>query len=110
MGGGPRWPGRDVGVQYVLRGIYLSPMGLALTLKRLRKVQGLTQQALAVKAGISLGYLSRLEVGTHDPRLSMLRKLAKALGVPVSALLDAPAAPQRPRKGRGRWRGWTGTR
>lgn len=56
-------------------------------LKRLRKARGLTQQALAVKAGISLGYLSRLEVGTHDPRLSMLRKLAKALSVPVEDLL-----------------------
>lgn len=57
------------------------------TLKRLRRDRGLTQQALAVKAGVSLGYLSRLEVGMHDPRLSTLRKLAKALGVPVTEML-----------------------
>jgi len=58
------------------------------TLKRLRRRRGLTQQALAVKAGVSLGYLSRLEVGMHDPRLSTLRKLAKALGVKVARLLE----------------------
>jgi XRE family transcriptional regulator, fatty acid utilization regulator len=57
------------------------------TLKRLRRQRGLTQQALAVKAGVSLGYLSRLEVDMHDPRLSTLRKLAKALGVPVAELV-----------------------
>lgn len=32
-------------------------------------------------------YLARLEVGMHDPRVSTLRKLAKALGVPVADLL-----------------------
>jgi transcriptional regulator with XRE-family HTH domain len=32
-----------------------------------------------VKAGVSLGYIARLEIGKHDPRLSTLRKLAKAL-------------------------------
>lgn len=63
-------------------------MDLADRLKRLRKARGLTQQALAVKAGISLGYLSRLEVGTHDPRLTTLRKLARALGVKMTELLS----------------------
>ena len=58
------------------------------TIKRLRRERGLTQQQLAVKAGVSLGYLSRLEVDMHDPRLSTLRKLAKALGVPVTELLE----------------------
>ena len=40
-----------------------------------------------MKAEVSLGCLSRLEVGMHDPRLSTLRKLAKALGVPLAELL-----------------------
>jgi transcriptional regulator with XRE-family HTH domain len=60
---------------------------LATTIKRLRKRRGLTQQALAVRAGLTLGYIARLEIGMHDPRLSTLRKLAKALGVPVAGLL-----------------------
>jgi transcriptional regulator with XRE-family HTH domain len=55
---------------------------MATTLKRLRRQRGLTQQGLAVKAGVSLGYIARLEIGMHDPRLSTLRKLAKALRVP----------------------------
>jgi len=43
---------------------------------------------LARKVGLSLGYIGRLEMGRHDPPVSTLRKLAKALGVPVAALLE----------------------
>ena len=57
-------------------------------LKKLRLSRGLTQEALAKKAGISRAYLARLEMGLHDPHLSRLRKLAKALGVKVSTLVD----------------------
>jgi transcriptional regulator with XRE-family HTH domain len=57
-------------------------------LKRIREARGLTQEALARKAGISRPYLARLEMGRHDPHLSRLRKLAKALGVPVGELLE----------------------
>jgi len=47
----------------------------------------MTQEVLAEKIGVSRGYLSRLEMGRHDPPLSKLRKLAKALKVPVEELL-----------------------
>jgi transcriptional regulator with XRE-family HTH domain len=57
-------------------------------LKRLRERAGLTQEAVAKRAGVSRAYLARLEMGRHDPPLSRLRKLAKALGVPVAALLE----------------------
>lgn len=60
---------------------------LATTIKRLRKRRGLTQQQLAVAAGLTLGYLARLEIGYHDPRLTTLKKLAKALRVPITQLL-----------------------
>jgi transcriptional regulator with XRE-family HTH domain len=56
--------------------------------KRLRKKAGLSQAALAFKAKLSPGYLARLEVGRHDPTLTTLKKLAKALGVPVTELLE----------------------
>ena len=56
-------------------------------LKQLRERRKLTQQALAKKAGVSRAYLARLEMGRHDPPLSRLRSLAKALGVPVTELL-----------------------
>jgi transcriptional regulator with XRE-family HTH domain len=47
----------------------------------------MTQEALAEKAGVSRAYLSRLEMGRHDPPLSRLRKLAKVLKVPIEKLL-----------------------
>ena len=47
----------------------------------------MTQEALAIKAHVSRAYLSRLEMGRHDPPLSLLRRLAKALRVPVAELL-----------------------
>ena len=42
-------------------------------LKKIRESRGLTQDALARKAGISRAYLARLEMGRHDPHLSRLR-------------------------------------
>jgi transcriptional regulator with XRE-family HTH domain len=50
--------------------------------------RGLSQHALAVKARISRGYLARLEAAAQDPTLGVLERLAKALGVPVTALLE----------------------
>jgi len=47
----------------------------------------MTQEALAEKAGVSRAYLSRLEMGRHDPPLSRLRTLAKVLKVPIEKLL-----------------------
>ncbi len=63
-------------------------MKLPMKLKRLRAEKGLTQQQLASLAKVSLGYVARLETGHYDPKLSTLRKLAKALGVPVTVLLE----------------------
>jgi transcriptional regulator with XRE-family HTH domain len=57
-------------------------------LKALRQQRGWTQPVLARKAGVSAGYLARLETQRHDPKLSTLVKLAKALGVPVTELLE----------------------
>jgi transcriptional regulator with XRE-family HTH domain len=57
-------------------------------LKGLRKRRDLTQEHLAQKAGISRTYLARIELGQHDPTLSVLEKLARALGVPVTKLLE----------------------
>ena len=66
----------------------MSPKRFAMRLKQMREARGLTQDALAKKVGVSRAYLARLEMGRHDPPLSRLRKLAKALGVPVGTLLE----------------------
>jgi transcriptional regulator with XRE-family HTH domain len=65
----------------------MPPERFAMRLRTLRLKKGLTQDALAKKIGVSRGYLARLEMGRHDPPLSRLRTLAKALGVPVAELL-----------------------
>ena len=57
-------------------------------LKQFRAVRGMTQEALAKKAGISRVYIARLETGKQDPTLSTLVKLAKALKVKVAELLE----------------------
>ncbi len=61
---------------------------LRMTIKRLRAKHGLTQQALARKAGVTREYIARLETGQHDPALSTLTKLAKALKVKMTELLE----------------------
>ena len=60
---------------------------LAKRIKALREQRGLTQEALAAKAGVSRGYLARLEIGRHDPTVGTVEKLAKALRVKVTDLL-----------------------
>ncbi len=57
-------------------------------IKKIRAQRGLSQEELADKAGVSRQYLSRLEIGRHDPSLSTLVKLAKALKVMVGKLLE----------------------
>ena len=59
-----------------------------MALKSLRAQRGWSQAALAAKAGISPEYLARLELGQQEPTLGTLVKLAKALRVKVSALIE----------------------
>jgi XRE family aerobic/anaerobic benzoate catabolism transcriptional regulator len=59
--------------------------------RKLREAKGLSQVALAKKARVSQPYLSQLEAGTRgskSPGVVILQRLAKALGVPVTALLE----------------------
>ncbi len=64
--------------------------------KARREALGLTIRRLAVKSGISPSTISDIERGTKSPTVSTLSILAKALGVPISALVEAaPAAPRR---------------
>lgn len=61
-------------------------------LQRLRTHRGLTQEQLAVTAGLSRAFLTRLELGQHDPSLSTLVRVAKALRVSVTELLGESAS------------------
>ena len=58
------------------------------TIKRLRDAKGWTQQELADRAKVTDAYITQLETGVRtNPSLAVLKRLAKALGVPVAELL-----------------------
>jgi transcriptional regulator with XRE-family HTH domain len=59
-------------------------------LKRLRQQRETTLTALAEQTGISASTLSRLEAGLRRPTLEQLLPLARAYGVTLDELVDAP--------------------
>jgi XRE family transcriptional regulator of biofilm formation len=62
---------------------------LSTVIKRLREEKGLTPEELATRAGVTRPYVSMIESGERkSPSLPVLKRLAKALGVPVTALLE----------------------
>ena len=65
-------------------------------LKRIRAEKGLSQLALAKRARVAQAYISEMEAGRkRNPGIATLRKLAKALGVPVTELLEEGDARKR---------------
>jgi transcriptional regulator with XRE-family HTH domain len=72
---------------------------LAWNLRLLRTAKGLSQERLAVDAGVARAWVSQLERKKGNTSLDMLDRLAKALEVPVVALLAEPepgVAPPQP--------------
>jgi transcriptional regulator with XRE-family HTH domain len=66
----------------------MTPRRLGVTLKRLRETKGLSQEALARKASVTREYVNKLEAGRYDPTVGVLKRIAKALGVKVTELLE----------------------
>jgi len=62
-------------------------MRVARRLRARREGRGWSQARLAQAAGISRGYLIRLEAAKQDPTLTVLAKLAKALKVSLVELV-----------------------
>ena len=54
----------------------------------LREVRGLTQEALALRCGLSTDTIRRLEHGEFSPSLRTLRKFAKGLELSVRDLFE----------------------
>jgi transcriptional regulator with XRE-family HTH domain len=69
---------------------------VGLRIGNLRRERGLTQEALAERAGISKVTVAKIEQQDRSPSLSVLEKLADALGVPAGEIIDSLAP--RPRE------------
>ena len=66
------------------------PDNFGVRLKKLRKKAGLTQEELSETLGISYMTVRRWESGKSIPRIDEIRRIAQALNVPESDLLNDP--------------------
>lgn len=60
---------------------------LGVNVRRFRKLKGMSQEQLALEAGMERSYVSDLERGTRNPSVRALGRLAKALGIQPHELL-----------------------
>lgn len=61
-------------------------------IREIREAQGLTQEDLATKTGLSIKHLSVLERGLKEPRLTTFLLITEALETTPNELLTTPAA------------------
>lgn len=69
---------------------------VAWNLRRLRVARGLSQEALAVDAGLDRSYIGRLERAVENPTVQTLDKLATALAVKLVDLVVEPGKSETP--------------
>jgi transcriptional regulator with XRE-family HTH domain len=61
---------------------------LGLNVRALRDEQSLSQEELAFECRLHRTYISGVERGVRNPTVTVVEKIAQALGVPASRLLD----------------------
>ncbi len=61
---------------------------LGANVRRYRKLAGMSQEELALESGMKRSYVSDLERGTRNPSVRALGRLAAALKVEPSVLLE----------------------
>ena len=61
---------------------------LAANMKALRKGRGWSQEALAGEAGLDRTYISGIERKVKNPTITVVDRIAKALGCKLGELLD----------------------
>jgi transcriptional regulator with XRE-family HTH domain len=69
---------------------------VARNLRKLRVKQGLSQEVLAVDAGIDRTYVSRLERGFENPTVAVLGRLANALDAKIDDFFAVPKPNEAP--------------
>jgi transcriptional regulator with XRE-family HTH domain len=71
---------------------------VARNLRRLRVLRALSQENLAVDAGVDRTYVSRLERGIENPTVAVLERLSIAMDVDIAELFDAARVARGPVK------------
>jgi transcriptional regulator with XRE-family HTH domain len=61
---------------------------VGLNVKKFRGERGLSQEELAFECGLHRTYVSGVERGVRNPTIVVLEKIAKALNVATSLLLE----------------------
>lgn len=61
---------------------------LARNLQRIRRERGLTQEQLSGRTNIHQTYLSGIEGGKKNPTIDLIERLASALNVDISDLIE----------------------
>ncbi len=69
---------------------------VAWNLRRVRVSREISQEKLAVDAGLDRTYVGGLERGTENPTVAVLDRLAIALGIHISKLFVVPSRGSRP--------------
>jgi transcriptional regulator with XRE-family HTH domain len=64
---------------------------LGVNVRTQRKLKGMSQEELALEAGMERSYVSDLERGTRNPTVRALGRLAGALGIEPKVLLETTA-------------------
>jgi transcriptional regulator with XRE-family HTH domain len=64
---------------------------IATKLRALRRQRGMSINALATRAGVSVGIISQIERGNSNPSMRTLQRIRGALGVTLWDFLDPPA-------------------
>ncbi|MER6633036.1 XRE family transcriptional regulator [Streptomyces sp. NPDC000987] len=72
----------------------LLTQSLARNVKRWRNERGFTLDALAARAGVSRGMLIQIEQARTNPSIGTVVKVADALGVSITTLLDYEQGPK----------------
>ena len=67
-----------------------SPPDIGANLRNVRKLQGLSLDALAKLSGVSRAMLGQIETGKSVPTVTLIWKIATALSLPAAALIDTP--------------------
>lgn len=69
---------------------------LAWNMRRVRVLNGISQERLAADASVDRAYLGGLERQTENPTVDLLDRVAAALSVSLGELFTQPAEGERP--------------